>query len=90
MKSVKEEIRVRWKETDSAGIVHFTWHDLRHTFANRLVMAGVEIRTVAALMGHRQIQMTMRYAHLGEPHKLEAVEKLCQPNSPSSGAAQGQ
>lgn len=47
-----------------AGIKDFTWYCLRHTFASRLVMAGVDLRTVAELMGHQQIQMTMRYAHL--------------------------
>lgn len=59
-----------------AGLVDFTWHDLRHTFASRLVMADVDIRTVAELMGHKKIQMTMRYAHLAPEHKLVAVERL--------------
>jgi len=39
-------------------------------------MAGVDLRTVAELMGHKRIQMTMRYAHLAPAHKLDAVEKL--------------
>jgi hypothetical protein len=39
-------------------------------------MAGVDIRTVAELMGHKTIQMTMRYAHLAPQHKLDAVERL--------------
>ncbi len=59
-----------------AGLVNFTWHDLRHTFASRLAMAGVDIVTVAALMGHRKIQMTMRYSHLAPEHKQVAVERL--------------
>lgn len=59
-----------------AGLRNFTWHDLRHTFASRLVMADVDIRTVAELMGHKSIQMTMRYAHLAPEHKLVAVERL--------------
>jgi integrase len=61
---------------EKAGLEDFTWHDLRHTFASRLVMQGVDIRTVAELMGHKTIQMTMRYAHLAPEHKLEAVRKL--------------
>lgn len=59
-----------------AGVVDFTWYCLRHTFASRLVMAGVDLRTVAELMGHKTIQMTMRYAHLAPAHKLAAVERL--------------
>lgn len=59
-----------------AGISDFTWHDCRHTFASRLVMAGVDLPTVASLMGHLNIQMTMRSAHLAPAHKAAAVEKL--------------
>ena len=59
-----------------AGIRHFTWHDLRHTFASRLVMVGVDIRTVQELLGHKAIAMTCRYAHLAPAHQLAAVEKL--------------
>jgi hypothetical protein len=39
-------------------------------------MAGVDIRTVAELMGHKSLQMTMRYAHLAPEHKAAAVAKL--------------
>jgi len=39
-------------------------------------MAGVDLRTVAELMGHKTIQMTMRYAHLAPAHNLAAVERL--------------
>jgi integrase len=59
-----------------AGIANFTWHCLRHTFASRLVMAGVDLRTVAELMGHKSLQMTMRYAHMAPEHKAAAVDKL--------------
>ena len=59
-----------------AGITDFTWYCLRHTFASRLVMAGVDLRTVAVLMGHKTIQMTMRYAHLAPAHAAAAVQKL--------------
>jgi site-specific recombinase XerD len=55
---------------------NFHWHDLRHTYASRLVMAGVDIRTVQELLGHRSITMTMRYSHLSKPHLAAAVEKL--------------
>jgi integrase len=64
------------KAIAEAEIDNFTWHDLRHTFASRLAMAGVDLRTVAELMGHAKIQMTMRYAHLAKRHTRTAVEKL--------------
>jgi integrase len=59
-----------------AGVREFTWYCLRHTFASRLVMSGVDLRTVAELLGHKTIQMTMRYAHLAPAHQLAAVERL--------------
>ncbi len=73
------------KAIREAGIKNFTWHDLRHTFASRLVMAGVDLRTVQELMGHRSIQMTCRYAHLAPAHNLEAVERLSGGHTPLAG-----
>jgi Phage integrase family len=63
----------------AANLTEFTWHCLRHTFASRLVMAGVDIRTVQELMGHKTIAMTVRYAHLAPKHTQAAVEKLDTP-----------
>jgi hypothetical protein len=40
-------------------------------------MAGVDLRTVQELMGHKTIQMTVRYAHLAPKHQLAAVQRLC-------------
>jgi integrase len=59
-----------------AKIDGLRWHDLRHTFCSRLAMAGVDIRTIAALAGHKTLQMSMRYAHLAPAHNLDAIEKL--------------
>ncbi len=59
-----------------AKVDNFTWHDLRHTFASRLVMEGVPLRTVQTLLGHKSITMTERYAHLAPDHQRAAVEKL--------------
>ncbi len=59
-----------------AGIENFHWHDLRHSFASRLVMAGVDLRTVQELLGHKTIAMTVRYSHLAPTHLQEAVERL--------------
>ncbi|MFQ5842626.1 MAG: tyrosine-type recombinase/integrase [Thermodesulfobacteriota bacterium] len=63
-----------------AKITDFRWHDLRHTFGSRLVMAGVDLRTVQELMRHKTIKMTLRYTHLSPTHTLEAVNKLCLTN----------
>jgi len=59
----------------AATIDGVTWHTLRHSFASRLVMRGVDIRTVQELMGHSTILMTMRYAHLSPGHLRETVNK---------------
>jgi site-specific recombinase XerD len=48
----------------------------RYSFASRLVMAGVDIRTAAELSGHKPLAVTMRFAHLSADHQRAAVEQL--------------
>jgi len=64
-----------------AKVHRFSWHCLRHTFASRLVMRGVDIRTVQELMGRKSISMTVRYSHLAPKHTLAAVELLAGPST---------
>ncbi len=59
-----------------AKIKDFRFHDLRHTFASHMVMAGVDLSTVKELLGHKTLEMTNRYAHLAPNHKIRAIEVL--------------
>ena len=70
---VKKSFRTAMKK---AEIEDFCFHDLRHTFASHLVMAGVPLLTVAELLGHKSIEMTKRYSHLSPNHKATAVRML--------------
>jgi integrase len=61
---------------EEAGIEGVTWHTLRHTFASRCVMAGIDLKTLQVLMGHKTIAMTARYVHLSPAHLKTALTKL--------------
>ena len=76
----------QWFEevTEKANISNFHWHDLRHTFASRLVTARIPLRTVQVLMGHKRIETTLRYSHLAEDHLRNAVERLVGGEAPMS------
>ena len=54
----------------------FHFHDLRHTFASHLVMNGVGLKAVQELLGHADMKMTMRYAHLSQEHLRDSVNLL--------------
>ncbi|MDD2468513.1 MAG: site-specific integrase [Desulfobulbus sp.] len=59
-----------------AGICNFTLYGLRHSAASYLIMNGVDIRTVAEIMGHRNISQTMKYTHFLDDHKLSAIDAI--------------
>ena len=71
---VKKSFKTALKK---ARIEDFRFHDLRHTFASHLIMAGVDLTTVRELMGHKDIRMTLRYSHLSPDHKKRGVDMLC-------------
>jgi integrase len=59
-----------------AGLHDVSLHTLRHTFVSRLVQAGRPLAEVAALAGHRDIRMTLRYGHLAPRHLEESIQAL--------------
>ena len=72
-----------------AGLVDVRLHDLRHSFASFLVNQGVSLYVVQGLLGHSQIRMTQRYAHLAPQTLLDAAEVVATVigSGPSAGAA---
>jgi len=64
------------KLKESAKINNFRFHDLRHTFASKLAMKGVDLNTIRELLGHSDIKMTLIYAHLCETHKRKVIDML--------------
>lgn len=61
---------------EKAGIHDFHMHDLRHTAASHLLMEGVDLRSLADILGHSTMQMVQRYTHLLDDHKLKAVDRI--------------
>lgn len=59
-----------------AGISDFRPHDLRHTFASHYVMRGGSLRALQKILGHADIKMTMRYAHLSKEFAREEIKLL--------------
>ncbi len=80
---------------EQAKIENFRFHDLRHTCASWLAMANVPILTIKEVLGHKDVRMTLRYAHLSPDQKVDAVHRLDQfvqskpvsvPSTPSASA----
>ena len=59
-----------------ASVVDFHWHDFRHTFASRLVMAGANLLEVKKLLGHHDLKMRERYAHLSPEYLKQTIHLL--------------
>lgn len=74
---VRDNIKRQWGTlVKRARVINFRFHDLRHDFASRLVMAGVDIYEVKDLLGHKTVTTTERYAHLNPAKLQKAVEVL--------------
>jgi integrase len=68
--------RAFWRACRKARVSNLRFHDLRHTFASYLAMGGFNLRTIQQLLGHRDLRMTSRYAHLSADHLQQAVKSL--------------
>jgi integrase len=92
-----QRIDKAWRSLiEIAGIENFRFHDLRHHFASRLVQSGIDLNTVRELLGHADITMVLRYAHMSPDRLAMAVERVARaaepapnpptPQPPGSGA----
>ena len=63
---------------ERAGLSGIRLHDLRHTYASQAVMKGIPLPVVARLLGHSEVRMTMRYAHVGDREIAAAAERIGQ------------
>lgn len=71
------DIRSAWETAiKKSGIQDFRFHDLRHTTASHLAMSGKGLHDIASLLGHKDLQVTRRYAHLSNAHKAKMVSEL--------------
>jgi integrase len=59
-----------------ANLPHFRIYDLRHTFATRILESGCDPITLMHLLGHRRLDMVLKYAHPSDVHKREAIERF--------------
>ena len=64
------------KALKNAKINNFKFHDLRHTAASYLAMAGIDLNTIRDILGHKSLSMVLRYAHLSKSHQMAAVSVL--------------
>ena len=62
----------------AAGLTDFRFHDLRHTFASYMAMDGATLRDIADALGHRTLNMVLRYSHLTEEHSASVVRGMNQ------------
>lgn len=71
------ELTTAWRNaTAKAGLMDFRFHDLRHSAASYLAMTGATVPELAAVLGHKTLQMVQRYAHLSPAHTRAVLERM--------------
>ena len=74
---VPADLRKPWaKAVETAGLVDFRFHDLRHTCASYLAMSGATLAEISEVLGHKTLAMVKRYAHLSDSHTAKVVERM--------------
>ena len=83
----QRSLREAWENAlEAANIENFHWHDLRHTAASYLTMAGVSAIEVARVLGHKTLAMSLRYSHLAPDRVTELGDKLAARMGVAGGA----
>jgi len=71
------DITTAWRvAVKRAELKDFRFHDLRHSAASYLAMNGASLAEIAAVLGHKTLQMVQRYAHLSDAHTSKVVERM--------------
>ena len=72
---------------EAARLDGFRFHDCRHHFASWFVMRGGSLQALKELLGHADLKMTLRYAHLSPEHLRSEVAKTEKPSGGSTNSA---
>ncbi len=72
-----QDLEKPWRRIrKAAGLEDVRIHDLRHTYASNAIMAGLPVPVLGKILGHTQIQTTMRYVHLADKPVRDAANKV--------------
>lgn len=76
------ELKRQWENAvGNAGIEDFRFHDLRHSAASRLAKSGATLLDIAAILGHKTLEVTKKYSHLCDQHTAKVLENMNQMRS---------
>ncbi len=76
-KPYRRDANTAWRTAKKkAGIENLRFHDTKTTTPSHLRMQGADLLTIQEILGHKDLRMTARYAHVGQAHKLTAIRLL--------------